>query len=145
MVAPNGVRGDATGTHLYVTGDAAPFNQTGGPKNSYRDAVIFRYDLDPDCFPVNKRLLATVRSYADGIHIDDYGRVWTGEYDGIVVRSPTGKVLGVFNAEALQDERGAPLANFAIAGDRLVVLAVDRIWVLRLGQVVTTEERATLP
>lgn len=51
----------------------------------------------------------------------------------------------MFNAEALQDERGAPLANFAIAGDRLVVLAVDRIWVLRLGQVVTTEERATLP
>ena len=137
IVEPNGIRSDATGRHLFVTGRAAPFNVTFG------SSVIYRFTLDDDCFPVNKRLIGTVRSYADGLHIDDYGRVWTGEFDGIVVRSPTGKVLGVFNAEALQDRKGASLANFALAGDKLVILAVDRLYVLQLGQNVTSKEART--
>ncbi len=77
---------------------------------------------------------------ADGIHVDDYGRVWTAERDGIVVRGPRGKELGVFNAEVLVDEK-VPIANFALAGDKLVILAIDRIWVVGLGQNVT--EKAT--
>ena len=142
IVEPNGVRSDATGKYLFVTGFAAPFNSTGGP-GGFSTSVIYRFTLDEDCLPVNKRLVGTVRSYADGLHIDDYGRVWTGEFDGIVVRSPTGKVLGVFNAEALQDRKGSPLANFAIAGDKLVVLGVDRVYVLQLGQNVTSAKTGT--
>ena len=138
IVLPNGVRSDATGRHLFVTGEAAPFNVSGGPGNVFGSSVIYRFTLDEDCFPVNKRLVGTVRSLADGLHIDDYGRVWTGEFDGIVVRSPTGKVLGVFNAEALQDRTSASLGNFALAGDKLVILAVDRLYVLQLGQNVTS-------
>ena len=143
IVEPNGVRSDATGKYLFVTGDAAPFSLGGGAGISFGSSVIYRFTLDDECFPVNKRLIGTVRSYADGLHIDDYGRVWTGEFDGIVVRSPTGKVLGVFNAEALQDRKGSPLANFAIAGDKLVILAVDRLYVLQLGQNVTSARTGT--
>lgn len=144
IVAPNGVRTDATGRYLYVTGTAAPFNSTGGFLNSFNSSVLYRYTLDEDCFPVNKRLVATVRSYADGLHIDDYGRIWTGEWEGITVRSPAGKVLGVFNAEALELGRGLPpMANFALAGDKLVVLALDRVYVLQLGQNVTSKRTGT--
>lgn len=143
IVDPNGVRSDATGKYLFVTGNAAPFNSSGGAFTAFGSSVIYRFTLDEDCLPVNKRLVGTVRSYADGLHVDDYGRVWTGEYDGIVVRSPTGKVLGVFNAEALQDRKGTPLANFAIAGDKLVILAVDRVYVLQLGQNVTSARTGT--
>lgn len=143
IVEPNGVRSDATGKYLFVTGFAAPFNSSDDPANSFSTSVIYRFTLDEDCLPINKRLVGTVRSYADGLHIDDYGRVWTGEFDGIVVRSPTGKVLGVFNAEALQDRKGSPLANFAIAGDKLVILAVDRVYILQLGQNVTSAKTGT--
>ena len=143
IVAPNGVRSDASGRYLYVTGTVAPFNSTGGTTNSFNSSVIYRYTLDEDCFPVNKRLLATVRSYADGLHVDDYGRIWTGEYDGITVRRPDGKVLGVFNAEALEVGRLPPMANFAIAGDKLVILALDRVYVLQLGQNVTSKATGT--
>ena len=143
ILGPNGVRSDATGKYLFVTGLAGPYNSSGGTGDIYASSVIYRFTLDEDCFPVNKRLIGTVRSYADGLHIDDYGRVWTGEFDGIVVRSPTGKVLGVFNAEALQDRKGIALANFAIAGDKLVILALDRLYVLQLGQNVTSARTGT--
>ena len=69
--------------------------------------------------------------------------MWTGEYDGIVVRSPTGKVLGIFNAEAFQDRKGKPLANFALAADKLDLLAMDLMYVLQLGQNVTSAETGT--
>ena len=144
IVGPNGVRTDATGRYLYVTGTAAPFNTTGGDGNTFNSSVVYRYTLDEDCLPVNKRLVATVRSYADGLHIDNYGRIWTGEWEGITVRSPSGKVLGVFNAEALEVGKNLPpMANFAIAGDRLVILALNRLYVLHLGQNVTSAAAGT--
>ena len=88
---------------------------------------------------MNKQLFATVRSgLADGIHVDNYGRVWTAEYNGIVIRNSRGKELGVFNAEQLVDSANFPIANFALAGDKLVVLSGDRIYVVQLGQNVTT-------
>lgn len=147
IVAPNGVRTDPTGRYLYVTGTAAPFASTGTNGNQFNSSVLYRYTLDEDCFPVNKRLVAMVRSYADGLHIDDYGRIWTGEWEGITVRSPSGKVLGVFNAESLvvvpHGEELPPMANFAIAGDKLVILALDRVYVLQLGQNVTSAATGT--
>ena len=143
IVNPNGVRTDATGQYLYVTGTTAPFSTTGAV-NTLNTSVIYRFTLDEDCFPINKRLVATVRSYADGLHIDDYGRIWTGEYDGITVRSPNGKVLGVFNAEVLGGGgKLPPIANFALAGDKLVILALDRLYVLQLGQNVTSAATGT--
>ena len=144
IVSPNGVRSDATGRYLYVTGTAAPFPTLANQSSPFLSSVIYRYSLDEDCFPITKRLLATVRSYADGLHIDDYGRIWTGEWDGITVRRPDGKVLGVFNSEALVVGEGLPpMANFALAGDKLVVLALDRVYVVQLGQNVTSKGTGT--
>ena len=96
IVSPNGVRTDATGQYFYVTGTAAPFTTIANQTNPFLSDIIYRYTLDGDCFPVNKRLIATVRSYADGLPIDDYGRIWTGEWEGITVRRPDGKVVGRF-------------------------------------------------
>jgi gluconolactonase len=108
-------------------------------------SAIFRFDLDEDCIPYNKKLIDLFRSYADGLHIDDYGRIWTAEYDGIVVRKRRGKILGVFNAYALLDGTTAPMTNFALAGDKLIIQAVNKLYVMHLGQNVTRGARATLP
>ena len=144
IVSPNGVRSDATGRYLYVTGTAAPFTTTAARTNPFLSNIIYRYTLDEECFPVNKRLVATVRSYADGLRIDDYGRIWTGEWEGMTVRRPDGKVLGVFNGEALVVGNALPpMANFALAGDKLVILALDRVYVLQLGQNVTSAAAGT--
>ncbi|KAL4937496.1 hypothetical protein BDV06DRAFT_226906 [Aspergillus oleicola] len=144
ILKPNGLRIDPTGSYLYITDAAVPFN-VGGGANSSGSGAIYRYDLDRFCSPVNKQMVAIVRSYADGMHIDDYGRIWTAEYDGVIVRDSRGKVLGVFNAEALLGVEIAPIANFALAGDKFVILAIDRIFIIELGQNVTTPERFSVP
>jgi gluconolactonase len=79
----------------------------------------------------------------DGIKVDDQGRVWTGEEEGIVVRDLSGKVLGLFNAETLLVDRGAggPLANFALVGDQLVIEGNERLWILTLGEIVMSTGR----
>lgn len=60
--------------------------------------------------------------------------MWTAEGNGVVVRrARDGKELGVFNAEVLASSVN-DIANFALAGDRLVILADYRIWVVQLGQ-----------
>ena len=60
------------------------------------------------------------------------------------MRRPDGKVLGVFNSEALLVGNGLPpMANFALAGDKLVILALDRVYVLQLGQNMTSAATGT--
>lgn len=58
-------------------------------------------------------------------YADDYGRVWSGEYDDIVAQNSRNRSvskmprLQVGNADAY-------IADFVLAGDKLVVLAVGR-------------------
>ena len=138
ILAPNGISADPRGKYLYVT-DSALTLLSGPGSNSSGSPAIYRYELDADCYPTNKQLFTVVRSgLADGIHIDDFGRVWTAEFNGIVVRNSRGKELGVFNAEQLVEAAFSPISNFALAGDKLVVLSGDHIWVIQLGQNVTT-------
>lgn len=74
--------------------------QSGSP-------AIWRFDLSKDGYPSNKRLIGITRTgISDELHIDDVGRIWTGEGQGVTVRSPEGRVLGVFNTEALLAEAG---------------------------------------
>ena len=140
---PNGVRVSPDQKTLYVTdslgthaGGSAEGNQgyapTAGPN-------IYAYDLDDAALPVNKRVFGLVRTgYADGIHVDDAGRVWTAEGEGVVVRSAKGKVLGVFNAAAfgIDAKAGVQIANFALAGETLFVGAFDRLYAIQLAEVV---------
>ena len=101
--------------------------------------AIFVYDLNDDAFPVNKRMLGISRSgIPDGIHIDDADRIWSGEYEGVVVRNSQGKVLGLFNSEAISSNGGTHIANFALAGDTLVLLDMQRLWTLKLAQTVVS-------
>ncbi|KAK4547660.1 hypothetical protein LTR36_000617 [Oleoguttula mirabilis] len=131
---PNGIRVNKEGTKLYVTSTPEPYYYGA---NGTASSAIYVFDLDQDGFPRDQRLFGLAqRGISDGLHIDDSGRVWTGEADGIVVRSSNGKILGFLNAMALLDaaevEAGYSLQNFALAGDKVVILALDKIWVLQL-------------
>ncbi|OCK82016.1 hypothetical protein K432DRAFT_441903, partial [Lepidopterella palustris CBS 459.81] len=145
---PNGVRANKEGTKLYVTDTPLeePY-QGDGINGSYTASpAIYVYDLDENVMPVNKRLFGLARKgFLDGLHVDDYGRVWTGEGEGVVVRNAAGKVIGLFNWEVLMSEKlrstGQVIANFALAGDSLIVLAVDRAWKVKLAQVVVSPAR----
>lgn len=137
ILAPNGIAADPNGNHLYVS-DVALTQLTGPGSNSSGSPAIYKFDLDADCNPVNKRLFAINRSgLADGIHVDNSGRVWTAEWHGIVVRDARGRELGVFNGEQLVEDEYAPIENFALAGDKLVILAGDKILIVQLKQDVT--------
>lgn len=108
-------------------------------------SAIYVFDLGGDGFPRNKRLFGLAeRGIPDGLHIDDNGRVWTGEADGIVVRSEEGKVLGMVNALAVEavdvvDSGKQPLQNFGLAGDRIIVLAFTKIYQVRLSKAIVTQ------
>jgi gluconolactonase len=148
---PNGVPVNANPTLLYVT-DCSPSIEggvlsQGGGFNSSGSPAISRYHLTPNGIPINKRLTSFARrGIADGIHIDDQGRIWKGENEGIVVRSGDEKVLWIFNAEYFikgDEQGGAPIkiANFASAGGALVVLAIERLWTVKLNEVLISNDR----
>ncbi|KAL9089065.1 MAG: hypothetical protein Q9165_005878 [Trypethelium subeluteriae] len=155
---PNGVRVNAEGTKLYVNQPSIYVSDTASPllqaaltnTTFWGTPSIYVYDLVPSTSstssppkPVNKSHFSLARTgFADGLHLDDSGRVWSAEGDGIWVRAPDGEVLGVFNAatllagESVETGGDAAIANFALAGDTLVVLAHSRIWTLKLAETV---------
>jgi gluconolactonase len=130
-------------TQLISAGFATAAPSLSGPGFlSSESPAIYSFDIDEDLFPVNKRLIGIARNgIPDGIKVDDKGRVWTGEGEGIVVRNPKGKVIGVFNSETLLASPNPPLANFALAGDTLVILAMTRLWTLKLAETVVSPAR----
>ncbi|TID15374.1 calcium-dependent phosphotriesterase [Venturia nashicola] len=143
IATPNGIRVNKDFTILYVT-DSTRVNRNWGSPS------IYQYDLTSDGYPTNKKLLSFARrGLSDGIHIDDAGRIWTAEYEGVVVRSPNGRVLGIFNSEYFlegdaQGNAVTQIANFALANDTLVILAQTRIWTVNLGQVLIDPVRYRL-
>ncbi|KAH6671341.1 hypothetical protein B0J14DRAFT_485267 [Halenospora varia] len=137
ILAPNGLRASPEGKYLYVT-DSAVLPLSGPGANSWGQPAIYRFELDEDCFPVNKRLFSLPRSgIANTITIDREGRVWTAESNGVVVRDGRGRELGAFNDETLRNTRDGN-SQFALAGDKLVVFSGERVQVIQLGQNVTT-------
>ena len=65
------------------------------------------------------------------------------------MRSPNGKVLGTFNAEYFlegdaQGDAEYKIANFALAGDTLVILALQRLWTIKLAEVLIDPSRYQL-
>lgn len=144
ILVPNGIRVNANQTKLYVTDssatDSAP-TLYGGADGTGSPA-IFAFDLDEDAFPINKRMIGISRTgVPDGIHVDDAGRIWTAEYEGVVVRNAQAKVLGLFNSQAFSVNQTQHVANFALAGDTLVLLDVQRLWTVKLAQTVISPGR----
>ncbi|KAJ9603511.1 hypothetical protein H2200_011697 [Cladophialophora chaetospira] len=132
---PNGVAVSPNGKRLYVTDSPVSNLQRLGPGNSTGSAATYVYDLDDTLTPVNKRLFAIARTgIADGIKTDAKGRLWSAEGEGIVCRNQDGRVLGLINANVLLDQRETPIANFALVQDRILVLAVNRIWAVKLTE-----------
>ena len=88
--------------------------------------------------PRNRRVFGMARQgIADGIQIDDKGRVWTGEFEGAVVRNTAGKTIGIINSQFFQEDKtvsGLPIANFALAGDTIIFLATRRLYTIKLAQ-----------
>lgn len=148
----NGCRVNANSTALYITDTTYPSNITNSPftagpagGKSPGSPAIYRFDLDAELRPSNKTLVALPsRGVPDGIHIDDAERIWTGEGDGVVVRNSAGTILGVFNKEVLL-EGGADaeydIANICLAGDKLVIFALQRLWLVQLTESVISPDR----
>ena len=105
---------------------------------------LYAYDLDSHMMPVNRRVFGMARQgIVDGIQIDDSGRVYTGEYEGIVVRNTAGKTIGVFNSQFFQADKQAdalPIANMGLAGDTIVFLATNRLWTIKIAQKIVSED-----
>lgn len=147
ILIPNGIRINANQTKLYITDSSATdaFPALAGGAAGSGSPAIYVYDLDEDMFPVNRRMIGLSRTgVPDGIHIDDAGNVWTAEYEGVVVRSPQGKVLGVFNSQAYSVNATTHVANFALAGDELIILDVERMWSVKLARAVIDPARYQL-
>ena len=167
VLIPNGVAVSQDFSHLYITDDV-PTTLFGAGDKSSGSPAIYRFDLDGDfmvsrdpagyrnrtgpalCMqanlcvqPTQKRLISFVREgIADGIKVDDRGRIWTGEGQGIVVRNPQGKTLGIINSSFFLDaDEELAFANFALAGDMLVVEAINSIYLVSLTETVVSPTR----
>lgn len=137
---PNGVRVSPDGRRLYVTSNGADAAYGTPIVAQVAASAVYEWDLTEQMVPVNKRLLcATPTGIADGMHVDDKGRIWTGEGDGVMVRSPEGDLLGIFNANYFEGVKGLSIANFALAGDTLVIGGAAKLWTVKLNETVVTQ------
>ncbi|KAG9243611.1 hypothetical protein BJ878DRAFT_568282 [Calycina marina] len=140
---PNDFHINANNSVLYVSDSGGNTLFGGGVGSSGTLPAIYRFDLDDDMFPINKRLFGIAREgIAGGMHVDDYGRVCAVEFEGTTAQSSNGKVLGVFQGNYFVDSNmTVNEAKFAPAGDKVVVLAVEKIWVAQLEQSVVDANR----
>ena len=152
-VNPNGIRVSPDMKKLYVTDSTAtfatpgPYSPGSGPSDTFwLGPYIYSYDLDANMLPVNRRTFGMARQgIADGMHVDDAGRVYTGEWEGIVVRNAAGKTIGVFNSQFFQADKDADalaIANFALAGDTIVFLSTTRLWTVKIAETVVSMDSA---
>ncbi|OAG35849.1 hypothetical protein AYO21_09932 [Fonsecaea monophora] len=142
IVGSNGVQVNANGTKLYVGEyDSLPAGELEiGSKNMPGSMGIYEYDLDSRGFPINKRMFGLARTFTDGLKVDDYGRVWTGEGEGVVVRNSQGAVIGLFNHDTLMSQKmqGTSVAQVALAGNSAIILASTRLWRIDLAQTIAS-------
>ncbi len=60
------------------------------------------------------------------------------------MRNPAGKTIGVFNSQYFSADKDAGtavgFANFALAGDTLVMLSATRLWTVKLAKTVVAKD-----
>ncbi|KAK4494173.1 hypothetical protein PRZ48_014471 [Zasmidium cellare] len=138
---PNGIRVSPDMKTLYIPDSSSIYGTlaTGPATDSWLGPFIYAYKLDEDMLPSSRTMFGQVRQgLADGIHVDDKGRVWTAESEGVVCRNSKGKVIGVVNSQYFEANKTAealPIANFALAGNTLVVLANTRLWTIKTEEI----------
>lgn len=143
---PNGIRVSSDQNTLYVT-NTEEISQVGAGegKSSTGVPAIYKFDLTADAYPINGRIWGMARTgIPDGLHVDDAGRVWTGEGGGIVVRNFRGQVIGEVNMVALQHPTSYPIANFALAGNKLVIGAFNRVILIQLNETVVARNSSII-
>ncbi|KAF2174091.1 hypothetical protein M409DRAFT_48970 [Zasmidium cellare ATCC 36951] len=139
LFTPNGIRVSPDGKKLYVTNTPYIHDPLEQASNTSLSNSIHVYDLDDEGFPVNGRLFGLVRTgFANGLHIDNAGRIWTAENDGVRVRSPNGLTLGVFNYHPFNPTDSPLISNFALAGNRLVIGNLAYVLVYNLAEMLVT-------
>ncbi|CAK3814130.1 Hypothetical predicted protein [Lecanosticta acicola] len=141
IVAPNGIRVSPDGRTLYVTNtaitDQAKLEDQAS--NTTKSNAIYEFDLNDQGKPLNGRLFTLVRTgIANGLHVDNAGRIWTAEDDGIVVRSPGGRLLGTFNYIPIHPVDQPRIGNFALAGNKLVIGVDDHVVIYELAENLVT-------
>ena len=73
----------------------------------------------------------------DGIRVDDEGRVWTAEGEGIIVRAADGKVLGMFNAHYFtRDPVKTAIVQFELVENKVIILGQDKLWIVEIDEIV---------
>lgn len=137
----NGVRPSPDMKTLWLTDFGGLVHEAGwGVPAEVGAPAIYRYELDADMLPVNRRIFGVAgrMQSPDGIRVDTAGRVWTGEGQGVVVRNAKGKVIGMFNAQYFTpDPVNLAIVQFEMAGDTLVILGMSKLWTVKLAGEVT--------
>ncbi|KAH6644198.1 hypothetical protein C7974DRAFT_467871 [Boeremia exigua] len=137
----NGVRPSRDSKSLWVTDfGGEERSRIWGLPSKVGAPAIYKYELDENMWPINKRIFGITRMQApDGIRVDDKGRVWTGEGEGVVVRSAAGKVIGIFNAQFFtRDPVNIAIVQFELAGDRLIILGQNKLWSIKVSEVLAS-------
>lgn len=126
LIVPNGIAFSFDEKTLYLS-DTSPNDKRFG---TY---FVYAYDLDSEGLPMNRRVFS-VSSFGipDGIKVDGFQRVWTGENDGINVRDKSGTLLGVILGRNLCES--GIISNFAIVGSTVIILAQEQLWRLALTE-----------
>jgi len=106
---------------------------------SWASNAIYVYDIDDYGFLGNKSMFGLTRNgISDGIHVDNSGRIWAAETEGVVVRE---RSLGCLIIRRFLGMQKFVMENFALAGDMLVILDIQTVWTVKLAEIVITAER----
>lgn len=84
---PNCIHVNADSTKLYITDSPCgpTYGAALGSLDGSASQTTCEFDLDADGYPRNRRVFELAAwGLANGIHVDDQGRVWTDEADGVV-------------------------------------------------------------
>lgn len=131
---------------LYMTDSSPTYSVSSSATGSgvatfWLSHYVCAYGLDEHTMPINRRVFGRMREYiAEGMHVDDKGRAWTADGEGMVIRSPAGKVVSAVNRQYLFADTEAdanPMANFALADDKLIILPTTRLYVVQLAEEVS--------
>lgn len=129
---PNGLAFSPDESVLYVTDTSSALRQDGTGNHH-----ILAYDVSTESVCDNRRIFAVIEpGVADGIRVDEQGRVWSSSADSVQIFAPDGELIGRIPVPEIVGNLcfGGP------AGDELYVAASTSIY-----RISTNTRAATRP